>query len=482
MIDARILRLHQYGFWQICEHVFATALFFVLLFTLPVYADDANERVSEIDDQWIAFEEAQEDEEVEPMAMVYNAQWNLQGLWRSQAERTTPLSPVSDEDPWYLTLLINGESYLWFEDRLRVSIDAGLKITNEDRYAFQHEHPSVSREDVKYMTFFTPGFRELSMYYRLTPSFSTEVGLLPVKLGSTIFFNPINYVERFWEESSAIGADTFLGVKTFFSLTRHSFALIYIPAVFQGNAVSYFSDVFQVGKTNNLLVAQSNHYMWDGRLSFLGVLEEKEPWTWKEPYFGFGTEASMPMSSWTLNAQTLLSNGDARSTLQELEEFSNSRYFLVEPASKETFFLETFVLATVPFQSSHIELSLGYYYNGRGLSPSEQYDLLNALRQTPHLGLIQSANGIGDSALPYTRHVGLLNFSYPNITRHMGINNLIFLNLVDGSGKFQSYYYYDLSDTITLDVVGMMNFGDTSTLFGVEFLKAAVTLGMTMYF
>jgi hypothetical protein len=333
------------------------------------------------------------------------------------------------------------------------------------------------------MTFSRPGFREFSLYYRGVPQFSVEVGLLPIKLGNALFANPINYVERFVTDSSLIGADTFLGVKTFFSFAQHSFSMTYIPKLFQQDESSYYSDIFQLGKTENLAILQSNHYVWNGRLSFLGILEEREAGTSSRfPYGGIGGEAQIPFPSWVLNAQILFSNGDARFMLQRLEEGEPEVYFLPDLDSREDFFLETFVMATVPVFASKMETSLGYWYNERGLTADEQDELFVSLKQTSHPAVLGAASGIGESALSYIRHVGILNLSYPRITDHLGVNSLLFLNLLDGSGKLQSVCFYDLSEMITVDLGAMLNFGETSSLQRMEFLNASVTFGMTLYF
>jgi hypothetical protein len=415
--------------------------------------------------------------------IVSNTRWNIQGLWRKQSEWQGALSSISTEDSWSFDIVINGESFLWFRDAVRLSIDGGVRMTNEGRKEFQKQHPSVTSEDARYMTFFKPGFREFSLYYKVKPSWSIEAGLLPLKLGNALFVNPINYVERFMDDSSQVGADTFPGLKTFYSFAQHSFSLTYIPKLFQQDESSYASDIFQLGKTQNLAILQSNHYVWNGRLSFLGVLEERDRATSSRfPYCGIGGEAQIPFASWVLNAQTLFSNGDARFALQHVESGGDIAYFLPDADSRDEFFLEAFALATVPVFASKIEVSLGYWFNERGLTGAEQDDLFLSLLHASHLAALGAASGVGDWALSYTRHVGILNLSYPRVTDHLGINNLVFLNLLDGSGKLQSVCFYDLSEMITMDLGAMLNFGKRSSLQRMEFLNASLTFGMTLYF
>lgn len=415
--------------------------------------------------------------------IVSNTRWNIQGVWRKQSEWQGVLSSISTEDAWSFDIMINGESFLWFRDAVRLSIDGGVRMTNEGRKKFQQQHPSVTSEDARYMTFFKPGFREFSLYYKVKPSWSLEAGLLPVKLGNTLFVNPINYIDRFMDDSSQVGADTFPGLKTFYSFAQHSFSLTYIPKLFQQDESSYVSEIFQLGKTQNLAILQSNHYIWNGRLSFLAVLEERDTATSSRfPYCGIGGEAQIPFSSWVLNAQTLLSNGDARFALQQVEGGGDFVYFLPDAESRDEFFLEAFALATVPVFASKIEVSLGYWFNERGLTGDEQNELFMSLRRASYPVVLGTASGIGDWALSYTRHVGILNLSYPRITDHLGMNNLLFLNLLDGSGKLQSVCFYDLSEMITMDLGAMLNFGESSTLQRMEFLNASLTFGMTLYF
>lgn len=415
--------------------------------------------------------------------IVSNTRWNIQAGWRKHSEWQGVLSSVSDEDSWSLDIVINGESFLWFQDSVRLSIDGGVRMTNSGRKAFQRQHPSVTAEDTRYMTFFRPGFREFSLYKRITPTWSLEGGLFPVKLGNALFVNPINYIERFINDSSQVGADTFFGLKSFVSFAQHSFSLIYIPKLFQPDESSYFSDIFQLGKTDNIAIAQSNHYVWNGRLSFLAVLEERQQSTSSRlPYFGLGSEAQIPFSAWMLNAQMLLSNGDARFTLQTLNETSKQRYFLPDLQSRDDVFWETFIMATVPLFTSKMEVSVGYWYNQRGLTHEEQGDVFTSLAATTNPGVLGAAAGLGDNALSYTRHVGILNLNYPRVTEHLGLNNLLFLNLQDGSGKLQSLCLYDLSEMVTMDLGAMLNFGKTSSLQRMEFLNASLSMGMTLYF
>ncbi len=419
----------------------------------------------------------------ERWGIVSNTRWNIRGAWRKQSQWQGLLSSISNEDPWSLDIVINGESFLWFRDSVRLSIDGGVRMTNAGRKSFQQQHPSVTVEDARYMTFFRPGFREFSIYRKVDPSWSIEAGLLPVKLGNALFVNPINYVERFKSDSLQVGADTFFGVKTFFSFSQHSFSITYIPKLFQQEESSYFSDIFQLGKTENLAIVQSNHYVWNGRLSFLGVLEERrDAASSKFPYAGVGSEAQIPFPSWVLNAQMLLSNGETRVAPQTLEEGDEQVYFLPDFQSCDDFFWETFVLATVPIFASKMEVSLGYWYNERGLTYAEQNELFTSLNKTSHPAVLGAATGVGEAALSYTRHVGILNLSYPRLTDHLGINNLLFLNMLDGSGKLQSLCFYDLSEMLTMDLAAMLNFGKTSSLQRMEFLNTSLSLGMTLYF
>ena len=99
MSNVRILLHHQYSLVQVCKRVLVSVLLVGLLSAISMYAEDADGVVSGADDQWLILEEAQEDLESDPATVIYNAQWNIQGLWQAQAEHTTPLSPVSDEDP-----------------------------------------------------------------------------------------------------------------------------------------------------------------------------------------------------------------------------------------------------------------------------------------------------------------------------------------------------------------------------------------------
>ncbi len=415
--------------------------------------------------------------------IVSDTRWNIQGTWQKQSQWQGVLSSISTEDPWSLDIVINGESFLWFRDSVRLSIDGGIRMTNSGRKEFQRQHPSVTPEDARYMTFFRPGFREFSLYHKVDSTWSLEAGLLPVKLGNALFVNPINYIERFISDSSQVGADTFFGLKTFFSFAQHSFSIIYIPKLFQQEESSYFSDIFQLGKTDNLAIVQSNHYVWNGRLSFLGVLEERQDAvTSKFPYCGVGSEAQIPFPSWVLNAQMLLSNGETRFAPQILEEGDEQVYFLPDFKSHDDFFWETFVLATVPVFTSKMEVSLGYWYNERGLTNDEQDELFTSLNQTSHPAVLGASSGIGEAALSYTRHVGIVNLSYPRVTDHLGLNNLLFLNLLDGSGKLQSLCFYDLSEMLTMDLGAMVNFGKTSSLQRMEFLNASLSVGMTLYF
>ena len=437
-------------------------------------------------DEWAIFDEtAREGQPVvaakQKSPIISEIAWEIDGTWQKQwANEKTLLKSVSVEDSQFFTLILNGAGHIQSGNKWRFSYDGGLKITTKGKHEFRHKHPAVAQDDLRYIAFLQPSLHELTLRYTVNDSFILEGGLLPQKnLVNSLFLNTGNYLDRFVDDALDIGAYTFCGVKAFFPSERHSFAVTYLPALPEGN--DYLADIFHFGKTSNLLIFQNSYYIGKGRVSFLGFLEEKEEWTWAAPYLGLGFETQYPFATFVLHVQALVSEGKAGYALQQLDPASEERYLLPDQDSLDDFFPEALLTVTCPLTEA-IEVTLGYNYTARGLSAREQDMLFATLARTTNPNVLPAASGLGSSALPYTQHLGLLNLSYPNLTENMGVNALLWLNLLDGSGKMITACFLDLTDTMQLTLTGTLNFGSPDSLFGSEFNRATFQFGLNVFF
>jgi hypothetical protein len=318
------------------------------------------------------------------------------------------------------------------------------------------------------------------LQYTLNESCILEAGLLPQKnLVNSVFLNTGNYLERFFDYSLEIGTYTFPGFKIFIPFEQHALSVMYFPALPESHN-TYIADVIQPGKTRNLLALQSSHYVGDGRISLLGFMEEKQSWTWDTPYLGLGGEIQYPFPAFVFHAQALISNGEAAYTLRKFEPDSEDIYLLSDEDSQEDFFGEAFMTVEFPLTSS-LDVTVGYNYNGRSLSAHDQEILLNSLKSVTNHNVLQAASGVGSSAQTYTQHLGLLHLSYPKISENMGASALMFLNLLDGSGKVSVYYSLDMTDRLTMTLMGSTLFGGSDTLFGSEFHRTTFKLGFDLF-
>jgi hypothetical protein len=176
-----------------------------------------------------------------------------------------------------------------------------------------------------------------------------------------------------------------------------------------------------------------------------------------------------------------MSSGEPEYTLKNAAPDSDELYLLSDEDSREEFFGEALVTLNFPLGSA-LDMTLGYNYNGRALSGQKQDLLFVDLEDTTNRNVLQSASGIGSSAQSYVRHLGVINLSYPAITEHIGANALVFLNMLDSSGKIHASYFFNMTEHLTINAMGTMIFGNSSTFFGSEFHKTTLTFGIDIVF
>ena len=301
-----------------------------------------------------------------------------------------------------------------------------------------------------------------------------DTGVLSANFGSSLFLNPVNYLDRYVVDPQKQGSYGFVGTKLSHFDESDYYALYYFPR---------FS--LKDKDNNNIVLFRKNTYLTGKRFSFYFFAEEKDPWEFNNPYLGFGLDSNFSIASnYLFNGQVFYSNGETRSTVKELT-VDSVPFLIPEEGSEKDLYLDLFMtINTVLFDD--LDLTFGYLYNGRGLSEGEISRLLSGLelsKDKPGFNdAANSASGLLKSPYSYSEHLGLINTTIKGVFNNTTLNQLWFIDIKDRSFQVNNSLIWGLADNTEMEFNYTYRGGKDETLFGSALYSNEISFVINYYF
>ncbi len=346
-----------------------------------------------------------------------------------------------------------------FQHGFNVSFDCTLTASDKEIGNIA-EYQNYDNLSIAYFA-----LNEVLLHYSPFENLLFDLGLLPLNIGNGLLFNPVNYLNRFIPDSTLAGSSSFPGLQASFFYNQNMLRLTYIG--YQADVYSflnkYVPNLFQTDYNSHVLYLQSNHLLAGQNLSLLGFLELTRE---SIMYFGFGTEAQLPLFDFmNFDCQALFSNGLPGFSASSLD----SIYFLNRDSNEsEQFFWDVYTELDLTLFSKMM-LKIGYLFNQRGLSHDDFSKITASLgdKVNPFYSVAKSsAIGFAYSPLPFMEHLAVIGFIIPEVVEGLNISLFDYMSIFDFSFKLLGNITWQVNEILEIELNPELNWGNDSTYFG----------------
>jgi len=330
-------------------------------------------------------------------------------------------------------------------------------------------------KDYESLSFYHIGINDMYFDFNINKAVFFSVGLLSTKIGNSLIFNPVNFVNRYVSDPAIPGAYCFPSFKLSFPYPGNNwFVLQFIPYFEKINTElskkSYIS-FFQSNYKSNILALQSNHFIFDNSLSIDLFIEDAKPWTLKQLNFGFGGEVQIPIFEFLIfEAQGLYSNGYPPFTVDEIKSNLEYGYISLNEDMADNYYFN-FIITLKSTILSILNINFSYLYNQRGISYSgwsKIYSTLNIFmkdKDNSFNTILDSFSGLEYSPVPFLQHLLLLTIGVPGITENLGADITGFFSIQNFSSQLILNIFYNFNDSISFNIEGSLNIGSYESPF-----------------
>ncbi|MES0489075.1 MAG: hypothetical protein ABUK01_03725 [Leptospirales bacterium] len=415
-------------------------------------------------------------------------------------------------DPWLYTAFFQYKKYFEIGKTGGLNVSLGMHNTNKNRNItmqllrgygaagiFENSMPGFSN-NVSFTKFM---LYELSGDFNIKDKVFMEVGVLPLLQGNSFYKNPVSFFERYFsnrqyfQEYTAFSSP---GLSVEFAGDLFSGKLLYTPAMStahtQNTASEYsynLTDYLGYTIDEHVLMFKNSFHVspvFADIYFFSSTTNTNNPF-----YFGAGTEVVWNITnSLGISGQFIYSNGIETNHVVK-NSSGGENYYSVEPlpGSTDKYYPESFL--SVAFSGiRNYEISLSYYYNGRGFSDQQYNKVIQGLH-TAKKGLnssnavvsLASQNYYYDILGIYDPFAMTRNYIFLNITNVKDLDIWTwgitpFFSVKDFSFMLTGYANWIINSSMTIYVQTTWNIGSPETVFGESLFQKNITGGVEWKF